>query len=441
MGQDMALALKHAAADLASGDPTRPATASSFCALGHLTAVFLEALGKWQEGAQATWEDAAAYLEASVFLTNPASFWWLLDGSSWPIRAGAILEFIERTERALKPSLYSLVYPPWYPCADSGTDLPAQEQEPARGTDAFQGDVRVAVMANHNYIFDVILGLREAAAALQLRLTVVLVGYVLGELYPLGKLNCEVMGYICLLQPRISALTATLSAAPEGLAERHVNLVPDPVSRQPVKDWPDTSPLTVADVRHHLRAAWAETPELQAADLIVCGYPYPACYFLDEVVEAPRQGILLPIHGTVVTEYMSRSLQGLVHGTLLRWMRTKEGAAEGPRHWVFAMNHIEHYWFQQAFGRAVPSERRAFVPLAGRYMHWLTVHAIGESTFEHWRAEKLFPKCFYIDSPGGCQSRMAMPSSASFNTVRRSSLRRQCCRCRCSLAATKSGSC
>eukprot|EP00929_Paragymnodinium_shiwhaense_P013599 TRINITY_DN12144_c0_g1_i8.p1 TRINITY_DN12144_c0_g1~~TRINITY_DN12144_c0_g1_i8.p1 ORF type:complete len:359 (-),score=50.82 TRINITY_DN12144_c0_g1_i8:505-1581(-) len=358
MGQDMALALKHAAADLASGDPTRPATASSFCALGHLTAVFLEALGKWQEGAQATWEDAAAYLEASVFLTNPASFWWLLDGSSWPIRAGAILEFIERTERALKPSLYSLVYPPWYPCADSGTDLPAQEQEPARGTDAFQGDVRVAVMANHNYIFDVILGLREAAAALQLRLTVVLVGYVLGELYPLGKLNCEVMGYICLLQPRISALTATLSAAPEGLAERHVNLVPDPVSRQPVKDWPDTSPLTVADVRHHLRAAWAETPELQAADLIVCGYPYPACYFLDEVSR----------HSSI-------------------------------------------------------GERRSYSRGAPLSSGWI------------------FPKCFYIDSPGGCQSRMAMPSSASFNTVRRSSLRRQCCRCRCSLAATKSGSC
>ncbi|CAE8597640.1 unnamed protein product, partial [Polarella glacialis] len=357
-----------------------------FCLLGHISALFVlawHAKGALLGGPK---PQVVADLEAMAFTLIPMGFWVLLDMQVWPISAVAIADLIEDTERRSMAPIPGTNNNDNYnnnrnwrmcPCSSVERLGPPSVLRPPRRLQSQRSSMKVAMIANHNYIFDVALGLLEAASALAPdggTLSLSLLGYVLGVKFELAAKNCEMAaGITCRRHARLERLTSLLSEAADGYHEHHANVVVDGDGVEG-----QAHPITLKNARAELAASWHESPELREADLVVCGYPYPACYMIDDVPLARGTPLLLPLQGTVVSEYVDVGLHPWVQETLKRWLRPELVAepkeSDLGHRWVMTMNYIEHTWVERILGPV------QFLPLGGRHMRQLVAGSCGSRT-------------------------------------------------------------
>lgn len=338
-----------------------------FCAEGFIVALFV-ALQRWPLPQQAL-SQFVITLEQSVRYPHPLSFWWLFSSSSWGVDTACFIDYFEAIRLVSQSRLQGSHS--WVSCP-----CPTTSTRNANLRDTPLPNVRVSLISNHNYIFDVAFGLQSAMTAAGMAGSVLLWGYVLAEKHPLALRNCVIFGdNICRNNRDLSTLIQQLANVTNTPVEHHWNLGDDASSR-----------VTMSEAIERLTAVWLREPDLSSADLIVCGYPYPPCYLLDQLPGAWQKAIMLPLLGTVVSEYIHTSLQPWVYRTLQAWLQTPSAhrlqPARGPR-FVFAMNSIEHTWMERVFG-ATP-----MLPFAGRLLREDVLAKVGQKQWHRWQLGRL----------------------------------------------------
>ncbi|CAJ1332317.1 unnamed protein product, partial [Effrenium voratum] len=293
------------------------------CILGVVCAALVTVLAGVQRGKRL--EDVASLLFAVTFQQG---MWVPLDGSLWPITAADVAHVLELHQRT-RPR-------PWRSCP-CPPEAPHEGLRPLRLLRSLPA--RITLVGGHHYVFDVALGLADAAETAAMHTpTMQLLGYELAGHMAQYAANCELLPNFC-QQDAIQQLSRRLCERNEEQTAHHANLAAQPGDA-----------MSLAEARAEMRSVYAQSTWLQQADVIICAFPYLLAFLLWEVVGT--KPLLVVWQGGHLMEYLDESLHP--------WGQQKLKALLAARSFL-VMNHLDHVWLQRTVGLA------ALLPFGARY--------------------------------------------------------------------------